>query len=149
MANSIFRQESIDQVNSQEMVKDYLRVTHPRLWMVITAVLVLLAGFFVYSSVAEQEITVPVRVNVSTFEMSEKKLLEAVFDIKPGERSNYSTGMTVRFEGVTAEISYFIETADMTEVVATADGRKAQVPDGEYDAVVVIEASTPISELFE
>ena len=44
MANSIFRQESIDQVNSQEMVKDYLRVTHPRLWMVITAVLVLLAG---------------------------------------------------------------------------------------------------------
>jgi len=149
VANSIFRQESIDQVNSQEMVKDYLKVPSPRLWMVIAAVLVLLAGFLVYSSVAEQEITVPARVQVMNSQSPEKKRLLASFEIKPEERSSYSTGMAVRFAGVTAKIAYFIETADMTEVVALLDNPKVKVPDGEHDAVVVIEASTPISELLE
>jgi len=149
VANNLFRQESMDQVNSQEMVKDYLRVPSPRLWMVITAVLALLAGFLFYSSVAEQEITVPVRVKVVNTQFSERKMIEASFEIKPEERSSYSTGMAVRFAGVTAPIAYFIETAETTEVVAQLNNPEATVPDGEYDAVVVIEASTPISELLE
>ena len=45
MENQLFRQESIDQVNSQEQIKDYLRVTSPKLWMVIAAVVILIGGF--------------------------------------------------------------------------------------------------------
>lgn len=149
MGDSIFRQESMDRVNSQEMVRDYLRVTSPRLWMVIAAALTLLAGFLVYSSVAEREITAPVRVQAVTLETSDRKMTEASFTIRPEEKSSYSTGMEVRFAGATAKIAYFIETADAVEVVAAVNDPKAEIPDGEYDAAVVIEASTPISELLE
>ena len=64
MEKGLFRQESIDQVNSPEQIRDYLRVTSPRLWMVIVAVAALIAGFLAYASEADQEITVPVKVQV-------------------------------------------------------------------------------------
>ncbi len=150
MENRIFRQESIDQVNSPEMIRNYLRVTGPRLWMVLLAVLVLAAGFIAYSSVAEQEITIPVRVTVETLETSEQPELQASFEIDPSERGTYTTGMPVLFAGVTAKIEYFVDTKDKTLVFAVADRKqKAAVADGEYDAVVVIESSTPISELLQ
>lgn len=150
MENRIFRQESIDQVNSPDMIRDYLRVTGPRLWMVLLAVLALAAGFIAYSSVAEQEITVPVRVKVETFQAADPPVVQAIFEIAPSERDTYKTGMPVRFAGMTAKIAYFIETKDKILVVAEPDGKqKASVADGEYDAAVVIESSTPISELLQ
>ncbi len=44
MNNSIFRQKSIDRVSSPEQLNDYIRVTSPRIWLVIAAVLFLIAG---------------------------------------------------------------------------------------------------------
>ena len=41
MENRLFRQQSMDQVNSPEQIRDYLRVTSPKLWMLIAAVLAL------------------------------------------------------------------------------------------------------------
>ena len=149
MQNGIFRQESMDQVNSPEMMKDYLRVTSPRLWMVLVACLALLGGFIAYSSVARNEITIPVRVKAETVQYSEKKTIEADFEINPAERDTYRTGMQVRFAGMEAEISYFLETKDSTLAVAVAENPKTTIEDGEYDAVVVVESSTPISGLLE
>ena len=149
MQNRIFRQESMDQVNSPEMMKDYLRVTSPRLWMVLAAFLALLGGFIAYSSVAGQEVTVPVRVTAETDQDSQKKEIQAIFEINPAERDTYRPGMEVRFAGVKAKIAYFVETKNSTLAVAMAANPKAAIEDGEYDAVVVIESSTPISGLLE
>ena len=147
--NRMFRQESIDQVNSQEQIKDYLRVTSPKLWMVILAVLVLLAGFLAYISTAEKEITVPVRVKAETVQTGGQKQTKATFEIPTAERDNYMPGMPVRFAGVTGKIRYFVETEDTTEVTVQANDPEAEVTDGEYDAAVVIESSTPIDELLK
>ncbi len=149
MQNRIFRQESMDQVNSPEMMKDYLRVTSPRLWMVLVAFLALLGGFIAYSSVAGKEITIPVRVTAETIQDSEKKEIQALFEINPAERETYRTGMQVRFAGMKAKIAYFIETKDSTLAVAVAENPSATIEDGEYDAAVVVESSTPISGLLE
>ena len=48
MNNSIFRQKSIDRVSSPEQLNDYIRVTSPRIWLVIAAVLFLLAGMILW-----------------------------------------------------------------------------------------------------
>ena len=149
MENQLFRQQSIDQINSQEQVKDYLRVTSPKLWMVFAAVLVLLAGFLAYMSVAEQEVTVPVRVKVENAQTEGGKQIQATFEIPTADRDNYRPGMEVRFAGLTGKIRYFVETEETTEVSVQADDPKAEAADGEYDAVVVIESSTPISKLLE
>ena len=43
-SRSIFRQESLDQINGPEELKDYVRVTTPSVWIVLTAVSLLVIG---------------------------------------------------------------------------------------------------------
>ena len=50
MGNQLFRQKSLDRISSPEELHDYMRVTSPRLWMILGAILVLLAGFIAYAS---------------------------------------------------------------------------------------------------
>lgn len=149
MENRLFRQESIDQVNSPEQIRDYLRVTSPKLWMVIAAVLILLAGYLAYRSVAELEITVPVRVTAETIMTAEGPQVFATFRIPTAERMNYRVGMQVRFAGVTGKIRYFVETKNMTEATVEVEGPVTKDVNGEYDAKVVIESSTPIEKLLQ
>lgn len=44
MEKQIFRKKSMERVSSPEQLNDYIRVSNPSLWMVIAAVIVLLAG---------------------------------------------------------------------------------------------------------
>ena len=149
MENRLFRQQSMDQVNSPEQIRDYLRVTSPKLWMVIAAALVLLAGFLAYMSVAEREITAPVRVKVENVEAEGREQTFVTFEIPTANRDNYRQGMTVRFDGMTGKIRYFVETEETTEVTVLPDDPDAKITAGEYDAVVVVESSTPIEELLK
>lgn len=48
MNNSIFRKSSMDRVNSPEQLNDYIRVTNPSVWVVLAAVILLLAGIFIW-----------------------------------------------------------------------------------------------------
>ena len=149
MENRLFRQQSMDQVNSPEQIRDYLRVTSPKLWMLIAAVLVLLAGFLAYLSVAEKEITVPVRVKVENVQMDGRDHAFVSFEIPTENRDNYRQGMVVRFNGVTGKIRYFVETEDTTVVAVEPDNPRATIEAGDFDAAVVIESSTPIAELLK
>ena len=46
--NSIFREKSIEQVTSPESLNDYIRVTTPPVWLVLAAMLILLAGILIW-----------------------------------------------------------------------------------------------------
>lgn len=147
MENGLFRQESIDQVSSPEQIRDYLRVTSPRLWMLIVAVAVLAVGFFVYSTQAGQEITAPVKVEVRNISVDGKEVSTMYFLIPHEEKDQYQAGMTVRFAGITGQICFFVDTEELTEASVMPDKPDTVLPEGQYDAVVVVEKSTPISEL--
>ena len=56
MNNSIFRQKSIDKVTSPEKLDDYIRVTTPSIWIVLIAILILLAGGIVWGVFGEVEV---------------------------------------------------------------------------------------------
>ena len=47
---SIFRKESLDRIQSPEQLNEYLRVTNPSVWVLLAAVIVLLAGMLVWGS---------------------------------------------------------------------------------------------------
>lgn len=47
--SSIFRQKSLDRVSSPEQLNDYIRVTKPSVWLVLLALIVLLAGLLIWS----------------------------------------------------------------------------------------------------
>lgn len=48
MGSMIFREKSLKKVASPEQMNDYIRVSSPSVWMVLTAVIVLLAGVCVW-----------------------------------------------------------------------------------------------------
>lgn len=45
----LFRDKSIEKVSSPEQLNDYIRVTSPSVWIVIIAMIVLLAGIITWS----------------------------------------------------------------------------------------------------
>ena len=50
MAEPIFREKSLKRITSPEELGDYLRVTSPTVWMVLAAVILLLAGMLFWSA---------------------------------------------------------------------------------------------------
>ena len=45
----IFREKSIERVSSPEELNDYIRVTTPSVWLVLAALILLLAGMLAWS----------------------------------------------------------------------------------------------------
>ena len=53
------QEKSIERVSSPEQLNDYVRVSSPGVWAVLAAVLILLAGAFVWGILGRLETTVP------------------------------------------------------------------------------------------
>ena len=47
--SDIFREKSMERMSSPEQLNDYIRVTTPSVWLVLIAVILLLAGILVWS----------------------------------------------------------------------------------------------------
>ncbi len=45
---SVFRQKSLDRVSSPEQLNDYIRVMTPSVWLVLIAIILLLAGMLAW-----------------------------------------------------------------------------------------------------
>ena len=48
MEESLFRKNSVEHISSPEQLNDYLRVTSPAIWVVLIAVIILLAGVLIW-----------------------------------------------------------------------------------------------------
>lgn len=46
---SIFREKSMDKMSSPESLNDYIKVTTPSVWIILTAIVVLLLGILAWS----------------------------------------------------------------------------------------------------
>ena len=50
MSDQIFRKKSLDRISSPEQLNDYIRVANPGIWMILAAVIILLAGVCVWGA---------------------------------------------------------------------------------------------------
>ncbi len=55
-ADTIFRQKSIERVSGPEELNDYIRVTTPSVWIVLIAIVTLLAGILMWSIFGRVEV---------------------------------------------------------------------------------------------
>lgn len=62
---TVFRKKTLDRIASPEQLTDYLRVTNPGIWVILVAVILLLAGVFAWSVVGTLETKAEVKVVVS------------------------------------------------------------------------------------
>ncbi len=65
MENNLFRKKSLEHISSPEEMHDYMRVTSPRIWMLLGAILLLLIGFIIYIATATMESTETITVHSS------------------------------------------------------------------------------------
>ena len=131
--STIYRKKTLERIASPEQLTDYLRVTNPGIWVVLTAVILLLAGIFAWSMVGTLETTVDATVIVENH----------TAQVIPARAEILSAGMTLRIN----EQEYIIvaaETDDYGRMTGTAE---AGLPDGTYKGMVVVDSTRPIDFL--
>ena len=153
MNEQLFRKKSVDKVCSPEQLNEYIRVANPGVWMVLAAVVILLAGVIVWGVIGHLDTTLDTAVVCEGG--------EAIIYIKDGDREKIDVGMTVRVgdkEYAISEISTEPVRVDgtLSEYAVYASGLavgewvyavkiSGEFADGVQKAEIVIESVSPIS----
>ena len=158
MENNLFRKKSLERISSPEELHDYMRVTGPRLWMLLGAILALLAGFVVYASTVTMENTVRIPVKVETFETTQEYQEQGGsprYSLVSSKLPNFmmdtlKPGMVLRLGDATGKLDLISTVAEEEEssLVFEMDNDYVALPDGTYEAELVLESTTPISFLW-
>ena len=163
MDNQLFRQKSIERISSPEELHDYMRVTSPRLWMLLGAIVLLLVGFIVYASTATLENVMAIKVEVDNYggvedDGTEWEWSSVSATLPLSMKDTVSAGMEVRIGGEKGKITLLnqqIATVDSGDeggnllfIYIEMEKKNFQLPDGLYDADLVLESSTPFSFLW-
>ena len=131
--STIFRQKTIERISSPEQLTDYLHVTNPGIWVILAAVILLLAGIFAWAAVGTLETKADVKVIVQ----------DHTAQIIPTGAELLSDGMPLRVAGLESRITY-ADYDDYGRSIATAE---LDLPDGAYNGIVVVEETHPLEFL--
>lgn len=135
MAKSVFRKKAMDRISSPEQLSEYLRVTTPGIWIVLASIVLLLTGILVWSAVGVLETTKEAKAVVSDGRASVAVISSDDEELK--------TGMTLRV----ASGEYIISELEEDDYGRTVAVARVSLPDGTYDAEIVVEEIHPISFL--
>ena len=153
MNKQLFKKSSMDKVSSPEQLQDYVRVANPGLWMVLLAIVILLAGVVAWGCIGKIDTT------LSTAIVTDGGI--AVIYIGESNMEKIEVGMTVRSEDqeyVITEIAQVPIKVDgsLTDYAIHASGLTVGEwvyevsidgvhSDGVQKADIVIESISPIS----
>lgn len=154
MDSNIFREKSINRVSSPEQLNDYIRATKPGLWMLLAAIIILLAGLCVWGVFGRLDTT------LRTVGVCENGRLTCC--IKEENIAMVQTGMKVTINGqeftldsisqTPAEVNgqwdaYVLHIGGLSEGewVFAAGAPANSLPAGVYEAVVTIDSVAPMS----
>ena len=137
MDNSIFRKKSLERISSPESLNDCLHVTSPAVWLILTAVILLLAGMLIWSSVASIDSFATGAARVENGSMYIEFDNEQIAD-------NVQPGMTV-IAGETESRITSIGINDMGELFALVP---TGLPDGFYTVRVLFRQTQVLHLLF-
>lgn len=157
MENQLFRQKSLNRISSPEELHDYLRVTSPKLWMILGAIAVMLIGFVVYASTTTMENTMPIKVDVALNEAGQENPegdgtpQHVIYSRLPiSLLDTVRTGMKVRMGKEEGAVGWIATLEGGNEISLIIDMENDNIPlqNGSYDAELVLESTTPISFLW-
>ena len=137
MSEPIFREKSLRRITSPEELDEYLHVTSPTVWMVLIAVILLLAGLLLWSASASIDSFATGTAQV------ENGVMRIVFDDERVAQS-VKTGMTVKLGESESTISS-IGTGEGGRLFATGD---IALTHGRHPARVVLRRTQVLRLLF-
>ena len=142
MENQVFRQKSVERIASPEQLQDYMRVTTPGVWMVLAAVILLLAGLILSSALVNVESKITEQAVVA----EDGLMLDIALPLS--QKSLVAPGMPVRVADRQAKIDMVFQAEDAVEVIATLPEDGEKLAPGTYDVEIITETVRPISFLF-
>ena len=153
MNQQLFRKKSVDKVSSPEQLNEYIRVANPGVWMVLAAIVILLAGVVVWGFIGHLDTTLDTAVVCENG--------EAVIYVKEADAEKIAVGMTVRVDDKEYTISeiptepsrvdgtiseYAVHASGLTEGEwVYAVKVNGDIADCVHKAEIVIESISPIS----
>lgn len=137
MAGSLFRKKVVDKISSPEQLSEYLRVTNPGIWIILMAVIFLIAGVFAWSVVGTLETSADATAIVYDGKAT-------IVIIGTGE-DKIEKGMKVTIEND----EYVISSTETDEFGRSAGFTDVDLPEGSYEAEVTVDEIHPISFLVE
>lgn len=141
MQSQLFRKKSVERISSPEQLQDYMRVASPGIWMVLAAVIVLLAGLLAASALVKVETT------ISAKGVLDEAGTTIVMKLTTRAGEDVREGMTVRVGGRSGRVDYAYQDGSIVNVTASLDNSGVALPAGVYDAQIVTETLSPISFL--
>ena len=135
--NSLFRKESIENIQSPEQLNDYMRVTNPTVWIILVSVIILLAGLLIWSSFATIDSFVR-----GTAIVEDGNMVIVFTDTQVA--NSIKEGMTVSVSDTSSEITGLGRLEDGT-LFAVA---RTELPNGSYEARVLFRQTQVIKLLF-
>ena len=135
--STLFRKKAMARISSPEDLTGYLRVTSPGMWIILAAVIVLLVGVFAWSAVGTLETTVDATAIVQD---------HTAQIVAPGQSADeLEAGMPLRI----ASQDFVIASVDYDEYGRATAHAEVSLPDGTYDATIVVQRTRPIEFLLE
>ena len=132
---SVYRQETVKRISSPEQLNDYLHVTNPGIWVILTAVIAFMIGVFVWSCTGALETKSPASMIVK----------DHVAEIVVRDGSVLKKGMLIR----EASQEVYIDSVKEDEYGRKIGIAEVSLPDGKYDAEVVTDTTRPVEFLLK
>ena len=136
MENQLFRKNSLDGISSPDRLQDYMKVTSPGVWMVLTAVILLLAGAFFCAIVGTVELSTSVEWKVEDGVAYSRVLRD--------DADAITEGMLVRVNEYESTVTKITDKGGSYLGVYA----NASLPDGIYSGVIVTDTVSPITFLW-
>lgn len=133
MNNDIFRKKSIDKMNSPEDLNDYVRIANPGVWLMLIAIIILLAGLCVWGIFGRIESKVPVSLSV------ESGMAECSVSINSAAKIR---------EGMTVSVNDTRGTVHSVDSYAGKVIIEIALPNGQYNGEIITDSIAPISFVF-
>jgi len=153
MSNTIFRQKSLDRISSPEQLNDYIRVSTPSVWMLLIAIVVLLAGVCVWGIFGRMDTVLP------ALAIAQENSVVAY--VREEDAAAIKEGMTVSIGDSTGTVSSVSDwpvtlpatfTEYMRHAVSLQEGEwvysitlDVDCADGVYTAQIVTDSVSPMS----
>ena len=154
----LFREKSLEAVESPEALNDYLRVTSPGVWLVLSAVILLLVGGILWSIFGRIDTTVNLAVLSGDngvicyvpYQQMDSVMASGSIQIE-GETWPIQPDAEARLVTVGEEMNPFLRLAGNLSLgdMAIETHLNAALPAGVYTGTVVTESLQPITLLLQ
>ena len=132
MSEELFSKKSLEKIKSPESLNDYIRVANPGIWLLFVGIILILAGACIWGFYGRIESSADVTITVADGVATCTVLGADTDRIKPG--------MILRADNVTGSVTEVVSSRGRTSVSG-----EIRLPDGKYEAKIVMESVKPFS----